>query len=285
MKLGYCSSGLAHHDPIQAIELLADIGYESIALTVDHGWLAPDAMNRLSQLEEVSQLLDELGFCNVIDAGANYLLDPVKRQWPSLIVDSKELAQQRIDHLKYCIDLAAQLDSDCVTICSGECPIQMDDQAALDCLAANLEVVVRYADDANVDIGFEPEPGMFIETTSGLYRLMNWFDSPRLNVTLNIGHLYCLGELPIVDVIHRWSERLVTVNIEDMVAGAHDHLMFGTGEIYFPPIIECLLEIGYQGGLHVDLESHSPVAAEASMRSYEFLEPLIRDAQVRQQKS
>ena len=41
MLFGYNTNGLAHHDAYQAVELLADLGYRSVALTIDHGLLNP----------------------------------------------------------------------------------------------------------------------------------------------------------------------------------------------------------------------------------------------------
>ena len=46
--------------------------------------------------------------------------------------------------------------------------------------------------------------------------------------------------MPIAGVIRQWADRLVNVHIEDMRAGVHDHLMFGEGEIDFPPVIAAL---------------------------------------------
>ena len=41
MHLGYNTNGLAHHSLPAAIELLADLGYRSVAITLDHGCLNP----------------------------------------------------------------------------------------------------------------------------------------------------------------------------------------------------------------------------------------------------
>ena len=37
MLLGYNTNGLAHHALLDAVELLAGIGYRSVAVTIDHG--------------------------------------------------------------------------------------------------------------------------------------------------------------------------------------------------------------------------------------------------------
>ncbi|HZN32901.1 MAG TPA: TIM barrel protein, partial [Pirellulaceae bacterium] len=83
------------------------------------------------------------------------------------------------------------------------------------------------------------------------------------------------GELPIADYIARWRERIVNVHIEDMRAGVHEHLMFGEGQMHFPPIIEALDRTGYKGGLHVELSRHSHEAPTAAKKAFDFLQPLI----------
>jgi len=55
---------------------------------------------------------------------------------------------------------------------------------------------------------------------------------------MDIGHLFCLSEVPIAGFIEKWQDLIVNIHIEDMCAGVHDHLMFGEGQIYFPPVIE-----------------------------------------------
>ena len=284
MKLGYNTNGLAHHDPIQALEMLAEIGYRSVAITIDHHWLAPDSPTQQIQLAEISKTLKHCQLDCVIESGARFLLDPRRKHWPTLLAEDSAHSTLRIDFIKYCIDIAGQLGGGVVSIWSGAKPSTMDDQQALDTLAKNLEVVVQYAEHAEVDIGFEPEPGMFIDTTTGFSRLLSWIDSPRLNMTLDIGHLFCLGEVPIVDFVRRWSDRLVNVHIEDMIAGEHNHLMLGDGHMHFPPIIESLIEIGYDQGLHVELSRHSHDAANVARDSFEFLDGIIREIKAKQSK-
>jgi len=94
-------------------------------------------------------------------------------------------------------------------------------------------------------------------------------------LTLDVGHLWCQGELPIADYIARWGQRIVNVHIEDMRAGVHEHLMFGDGEMRFPPILEALGKANYRGGLHVELSRHSHEAPTAASKAYHFLRPYL----------
>ena len=59
MFLGYNTNSLAHHDLIEAIDLVAEIGYESIAITIDHRALNPMSRDISGQLLRVRAILEE----------------------------------------------------------------------------------------------------------------------------------------------------------------------------------------------------------------------------------
>ena len=102
---------------------------------------------------------------------------------------------KRLDFYKRCIEYAIELESDCVSIWSGILREDMSDEQALERLANGLTEVLKVAEESDIDIAFEPEPGMFIDTTSRFERLKQWVDSPKLKMTMDVGHLYCLHEL------------------------------------------------------------------------------------------
>ena len=275
MLLGYNTNGFAHHDPFEALEVLAEIGYRSIALTLDHGALNPFAADWPANLARLNETLRRLRLKNVVETGARYLLDPRTKHEPTLVSADSAARQRRIDFLRRAIDAAEALDSDCVSLWSGIRRDDAADEAVLERLAESLRVVVQHATERGVTLGFEPEPGMFIDGMKAYSRLLQWIDAPHLQLTLDVGHLWCQGELPLADYIARWSQRIVNVHIEDMRAGVHEHLMFGEGQMHFPPIIEALAKTGYRGGLHVELSRHSHDAPAAAKKAYDFLHPLL----------
>jgi len=61
-----------------------------------------------------------------------------------------------------------------------------------------------------------------------------------------------------------------------MRAGVHEHLLFGAGEMDFPPIMAALTEVGYDGGVHVELARHSHLGPQAAQQSRDFLRPWFR---------
>lgn len=291
MYLGYNTNGFANHAAWDAIELISEIGYRGIGITVDHTWLNPFNADWEEELAQVKKWVDLYRLNTVIETGARFLLNPNVKHEPTLISEGSENRLKRIDFLKRCIDTAAYLGSDCVSLWSGRKPETINLQTAMDRLAESLDPVIQYAETNGVILGFEPEPGMLIDTMNAYERLLQWIDSPSFQLTLDIGHLFCQGEVPIVDFITRWQDRIVNIHLEDMKAGVHEHLMFGDGDIHFPPIFEALYEIDYQGGVFVELSRHShnaPMFANECMkflggffptqtRGADYLKPFQRD--------
>ncbi len=279
MLLGYNTNGLSNHDGLDAIETLANIGYRSIAITVDHGLLSPHRPLVSEQRIAVHRLLSERGLRSVIETGARFLLDPNQKHQPTLLSSDPAQRSKRLHFLKYCVELAAEFDSDCVSVWSGVKPADCDDQVALDRLAAGLQSLLDYAKVHAVDVSFEPEPDMFVDNMSSFHRLLQWLDDDPLKLTLDVGHLYCQGEVPIADYIARWRNWIRNVHIEDMKAGVHRHLMFGEGEIRFPPVIQALRDAEYAGGVHVELSQHSHDGVRAAQQAFDFLAPMFETPQ------
>jgi sugar phosphate isomerase/epimerase len=278
MHLGYNTNGLAHHSLPAAIELLAELGYRSVAITLDHASLNPYGEHFQRELRETGELLGRHGMRSVIETGARFLLDPREKHEPTLVSADETGRLRRIDFLKRAIDAAAALQSDCASLWSGVVRHSAGRDQAMSDLAAGLRRVADYAERRNVTLGFEPEPGMLINTMASYEELLDTVQSSRLKLTLDFGHLHCLGETPIADMICRWRDSIVNVHIEDMRAGVHEHLMFGEGEMDFPPIIATLAEVGYDGGLHVELSRHSHDGPRTAAKSYQFLAPLLTAA-------
>lgn len=275
MILGYNTNGLAHHDPIQAVELLAEIGYRSVAITLDHHVLNPWARDLDRCIDEMREALARHKMRNVVETGARFLLDHRTKHEPTLVTADPQGRQKRIEFICRAIDIAAELNSDAVSLWSG---ILRDDASyshAVQRLADSLSPIVEYANKKDVTLAFEPEPGMLIDTMDSFGRLLEKLNDPILKLTLDVGHLFCQGETPVADYIRLWGNCLANVHIEDMRAGVHEHLMFGEGEMEFGPILDAFHEVGYKGGLHVELSRHSHQGPDAARRAYEYLKQFI----------
>jgi L-ribulose-5-phosphate 3-epimerase len=275
MILGYNTNGLAHHDPFQAVELLAEIGYQSVAITLDHGPLNPFDEGFAGQLAKMRRLLDRLRMRSVIETGARYLLDPRRKHEPTLVSPDAAARRRRVDFLGRAVEAASELGSDCVSLWSGVVHDRADEATVWQRLQIGLAEVVDYAASRQVPVGFEPEPGMFVDTMARYDELCRRLGDERLRLTLDVGHLHCQGERPLADYIERYAARLVNVHLEDMRAGLHEHLMFGEGEIDFGPVMRALAAARYAGGVHVELSRHSHVGPQAARQAFDFLGPFI----------
>ncbi len=275
MLLGYNTNGLSHHDPVDAVELLAEIGYRSVGITIDHHSLSPFRTDADAEIARMRLALKRHKLRNVLETGARFLLDRYIKHEPTLMTPDPRRRQMRIDFYCRVIEIAAELGSDCVSLWSGVLRDECSEPAAFQRLVEGLEPVLDYAAKFNVVLGFEPEPGMFIDTMAKYDRLVDLIDAPHFQLTLDMGHLHCLGETPIDAYIRRYGSRLVNVHLEDMRRGVHEHLPFGEGEIEFAPIFAALRAVNYTGGIHVELSRHSHEGPTQATESYHFLKRLL----------
>ncbi len=118
MLLGYNTNGFAHHRLEDAVVILADLGYRSIALTIDYHSLDPFDPALPRQLSAVKTLLQRYGLHSVVETGARFLLDPRRKHQPTLLGPAPE-RERRLDFLKRAVDVAAELGSDAVSFWSG----------------------------------------------------------------------------------------------------------------------------------------------------------------------
>jgi sugar phosphate isomerase/epimerase len=271
MRLGYNTNGLACHRWTEALELLADLGYESVAITLDHHCLDPYAEGLAHDVARMAALLGRLKLSSVVETGARYLLNPRVKHEPTLMSASPDERALRIDFLRRAIDIACDLGSDAVSFWSGILREEISRDTALVRLAEGCAEVIDHATSQKMNLGFEPEPGMFIESFAQFDDLLQQVDASVFGLTIDIGHVHCVEEGPIAGHLRQWGSRLVNVHIEDMRKGVHEHLRFGEGEIDFPPVMQALAEIGYTGGVHVELSRHSHIAPAVAQESLEFL--------------
>jgi len=248
--LGYNTNGFAHHTLRDALDVIAETGYRSVGFTVDvhhqpYPGLALDLQARSLR--------------PVIETGARFWLDPRKKHSPTLFQGGR-----RVEFLVECIELAVELGASCVSLWSG----RGDDWEPL---LANLERVCDRADAAGVDLGFEPEPGMFIATMADYDELKRRLDHPRLKLTLDVGHVHCLEDEAPADVIGRYAQDLVNVHLDDHRRGRHEHLMFGEGEMDFDPILDALAALPGEVPATVELSRHSHDAVETARRAFTCL--------------
>ncbi len=274
--LGYNTNGFAHHRLEDALEILADLGYQSVAITLDYHALNPFDPACADQCRTVRRILQKRGLRSVVETGARFLLDPRHKHQPTLLSPDPEQARRRLAFLQHSVDIARDLGAEAVSFWSGTPTDTAATAEHMERLAEACRQLCRYAADRGVRLAFEPEPGMFIDTMTRFAELQARVDHPSFGLTLDLGHLHCQGEVPIAGQLHYWRQRLWNIHIEDMRRGVHEHLPFGEGEIDFGPVLRALEEIGYAGGVHVELSRHAHDAVNTARRALDFLKRFSR---------
>jgi sugar phosphate isomerase/epimerase len=276
MLLGYNTNGFAHHRLDDTLEILAKLGYKSVAITLDHDVLDPFAPDFRGKAAWVHSQLQELGLRSVVETGARFLLDRWRKHQPTLLSPEPAKRLLRLLYLRRAVDTAALLGSDAVSFWSGAADDPASDADLMTRLVEGCKELCDYAAARDVRLAFEPEPDMFIDTMAAYGELFQRVGHPAFGLTIDVGHLHCLNEVPIADHLRRWRERLWNVHIEDMRRGVHDHLMFGEGEIDFGAVLQTLQKIKYTGGVHVELSRHSHDAVETARNALTFLMEHVR---------
>jgi L-ribulose-5-phosphate 3-epimerase len=271
LHFGYNTNGFAHHRLEDVLPILAELGYESVAITLDHYALNPFDRGLYRQMGEIRGWLETLRLKCVIETGSRFLLDSRRKHQPTLLSPEAWQREYRLEFLKRAVWIAEALGAGCVSFWSGSPSDDAPAQTHWQRLVDGCRRLCESADERGVTLAFEPEPGMLVDSTPGYGALLTALGHhPRFGLTLDIGHVHCQGE-PIVETIRTHRDRLRNVHIEDMRRGEHEHLMFGDGEIDFPPVLRALQDEGYTGGVYVELSRHSYDAVETARRALAFL--------------
>ncbi|AWN48506.1 xylose isomerase [Methylobacterium terrae] len=254
LRFAYNTNGAANHRLDDALSLIAEAGYDGVALTLDIHHLDPFAEDWARQAERVRGRLYSLGLGSVIETGARFLLDPRAKHEPTLVTADAAGRARRVAFLHRAVDIAAILGSEAVSFWAGVPKPGVDPAEARGWLRDGLEQVVAYAAERRVVAALEPEPGMLVETLDDYAAL----DVPGLRLALDTGHCLVTQEREPAAAIREFADRLGTVAIEDMARGSHIHLPFGEGDMDIAGVLDALEAIHFDKLVCVELsrESH-----------------------------
>jgi sugar phosphate isomerase/epimerase len=269
LRFAYNTNGAANHRLDDAIRLIADAGYDGVALTLDHHHLDPFADDWAREAERVARLLRTLDLGSVIETGARYLLDPRDKHEPTLVTADPAGRATRVAFLHRAADIAAILGSETVSFWAGVPKVDVDRAAAMDWLSDGIGEALAYATRAGVAMSLEPEPGMLIETVGDYTRLAA--AHPDLRLALDTGHCLVTQDIDPAAAVRDYADRLGTVAVEDMRRGDHTHLPFGQGDMDMPAVLSALTAIGFDRLVCVELSRESPRAHQAIPEAIAYL--------------
>ncbi len=277
LRFGYGTNGFGSHRLNDALTVIAGLGYDGVALTLDHHHLDPFDADLATRTAKVGRRLDELGLAVVIETGARYILDPWRKHEPTLVSGGDRTP--RLDLLRRGVQVAADLGAEAVSFWSGIRPPGTDDETAWARLCEGVSTVLETAAAYGVTCAFEPEPGMFADTLDAALELRRRLGDPdQLKITLDLGHCVAVEDRPVAEVIRLAGSLLANVQADDMRRGVHEHLEFGDGELDLPAALGALLDTGYGGLVAVELPRHGHATPAVAGRSLAALKNALNQA-------
>ena len=254
LRFAYNTNGCANHRLEDALALIADSGYDGVALTLDIHHLDPFAPDFPEQRRAVAARLHGLSLGCVVETGARFLLDPRAKHEPTLVSPTAEGRARRVEFLSRALEVAAETGADAMSFWAGMPRPGVDPAEAGDWLRDGVERVVRRAEALGTVAALEPEPGMLVETVDDWRGL----GIAGLRLALDTGHCLVTGDREPEAAVGEFADELGTVSIEDMRRGAHIHLPFGEGDMPIPAVLGALDAVGFDKLVCVELsrESH-----------------------------
>jgi len=271
LRLGYNTNGFNCHSLEAALDIISDLGYRGVAITLDNYILNPADPELDRRLEKTNTALKKKSMACVIETGARFLLDPRRKHEPTLISADAAGRQRRLEFLKHALDIAARLEAEALSFWSGVRQKDVSEAEAWDWLVAGCRGLLDYAVRYGIPLAFEPEPGMFIGNLSQYQTLQPHLDHDLWGLTLDLGHAFLTEKNGPAACIRQLRSEIKNIHAEDMRRDAHRHLQFGDGEMDFAEIFKALKEVNYTGLINVELSRHSRNAVKAAGQAYDFL--------------
>jgi sugar phosphate isomerase/epimerase len=220
-----------------------------------------------------------LAISNINAFMMNAMADPRQPYWhPSWIEPDPNYRSIRREHTKRALRLAKELDAPSIqTEPGGPLMPGLLWRKAADLFYEQIMPCVALAEQLEVFLLIEPEPGLLIERFEQYLEFADRVGSPWLGLNFDIGHAFCVGEAP-----ERWIAAMAPhtrhYHLEDIAATReHAHLIPGRGVIDFPAVLREIAATGYQGWLTVELYPYIDDPDAAGSEAKRFLENVLEN--------
>jgi sugar phosphate isomerase/epimerase len=274
MKLAYSSNAYRRWPIEETMARIARLGYEGMELMADvpHAWPGDMSAARMDELRNA------LSAHRLTLSSVNaFMMSAVQDFWhPSWIEKDPNFRQLRVRHTIECLRLARWLGAGCITTEPGG-PLEpgMLRAHAMEIFVEGLQEVLRVAEEVEVRLLVEPEPGLLIENTEQFLELAQRIDSPMFGLNFDVGHFFCVNEdLPTaIDRLQTWTRHY---HIEDIATTrVHEHLIPGHGAIDFPGVLDAIRDTHYDGWLTVELYPYLDDPDAAGREALHYLQRMI----------
>lgn len=214
------------------IDRIAEAGFEGVELCLEGRDFAPLDLSDAQFAQALARIESHALQWNSLSFHQDYIHD-----------------DELLDKTIAAIPMAAQIDSRVFVISGGRLQDRGEDWTRL---VERTRALANAAEEAGVKLALESEPGFVVDSTVRLLALIDEVGSDALGANLDLGHAFLQDPDP-VDAIRALGDRVFHCHVEDMGTGVHKHLVPGQGDMDLPALFRALHEIGFEGGLALDL--------------------------------
>jgi len=279
MKFAYGSNAYTRHSLTDAIESVAELGYDGIELLADEPHLPGTELTE-DEERRIRTALDEHGLeisninCNTSVLFGTDSTDP--EFGPTFLAEDEQLRQTRLEHVRVTIENAARLGAPCLCVSSGRVPEGMTPARADELIEEALIQVLDWAELHDLPIGIEFEPGHFFGTTRQTLDWVDRMDHPLLGFNFDVGHAWCVNESPS-GLIREHTDRIWNVHLEDIPGRTHEHIIPGEGNLPLGDVLEALDDTAYERFCTVELYPYDDRPDYAGRKALSYLTKLMSD--------
>jgi sugar phosphate isomerase/epimerase len=274
MRLAFSTNAYTRHPLIDALRGIRQAGFAAVEILADVPHAYPDAIDaRLT--DEVKRELEKLGLAvsNInVNCSFGYWKDAPPEPYfePSLISPNAKHREDRTRLILKALQFARDVGAANVSITSGRMLGGMPPEPAAKQFASSIRPILDRADQLDVNVGIECEPGLYLEYVAELREWIDRLGHPRLGANLDVGHSQVIGE-SIPDAVKLLGDRIWNLHVEDIPGRKHYHLIPGQGTLDWQALKRALLEVNYARYLTVELYTHWQNPQQAADQSYQFL--------------
>lgn len=236
IRLGTTSMNFFQRPILEAVELIAQCGFESAELWADHAW----DERRGASVPELKQALARLGLQSTIHCPIMDL---------NIASPNRGVQAESVRQVLRAVDLAGELGSELIVIHPGHkySPLENDSEHWERQVEA-VERILAYAQEQKVLAAVEN-----LDSDKGVVSVRGWPDLERLFqdcksgekwVTLDVTHLKDTEQ--VLDFINKAGPHLAHLHLSDS-SPEKMHLCLGEGSLDLKAIAQSLKAAGYQG--------------------------------------
>jgi sugar phosphate isomerase/epimerase len=274
--LGYSSNAFKKHSIYEAVEEIGRLGFRGIEIMCKRPHVHASDFGeaewpRLKSCVEAKNL-------KVINLNCSTLFAVGNGHPPAQEGPPEEDVEDRIAHTKQSLRLASYLGCRNISIPTGTPPQNLTREEFKDLFRQRLQKVLPLAEELDVDVLVEPEPGLLGDNLGHFKAFIEEVRSPALGVNFDIGHFYCLGEDPSAafEQMFPWVGH---VHLDDIARSRiHNHLIPGRGVIDFLEIFKAMARLGYDRDICLELYTYLDTPVEAGEESLTYILPVFEEA-------